>query len=158
GGIAWPTFRQWLGGGAVGACLVLMSNVAVVFAEKTLPSGITALFAAGTPLLIALFNRHRTHTTLGTQRAVGLALRTIGMFLLGGAALASVHSAAPLFMMALASVSWAVGSTYGRGWTQSSDVMTASATQMLVGGTLATLVGLITGEGAWLSAHTITWQ
>ena len=145
GGIAWPTRREWLGGGAVGTCLVLLSNVAVVFAEKTIPSGVTALFAAGTPLLIALFNGHRTGTSLGRRRAIGLALGTCGMILLGSATLAAVHNVAPLLLMGLASVAWAVGSTYGRGWGQAKDVMMASGTQMLIGGVLATLVGLATG-------------
>ena len=157
-GVAWPTVREWAGGGGVGACLVLLSNVAVVFAEKTIPSGVTALFAAGTPLLIALFNGHRTGTALGTRRAIGLALGTAGMVLLGSATFAAVHNVAPLFLMALASVAWAIGSTYGRGWGQSTDVMMASATQMLIGGLLAVLVGLAAGEGQWLQAHTITWQ
>lgn len=157
-GVAWPTRREWVGGGAVGACLVLLSNVAVVFAEKTIPSGVTALFAAGTPLLIALFNGHRTGTSLGRRRAVGLGLGTAGMFLLGSATLAAVHHVTPLLLMALASVAWAVGSTYGRGWGQANDVMVASATQMLIGGLLATLVGLAAGEGHWLESHTITWQ
>ena len=157
-GVPWPTRREWLGGGAVGACLVLLSNVAVVFAEKTIPSGVTALFAAGTPLLIALFNGHRTGTSLGTRRAIGLALGTTGMFLLASATLAAVHDVAPVLLMGLASVAWAVGSTYGRGWGQANDVMMASATQMLVGGILATLVGLAAGEGSWLQSHTITWQ
>jgi drug/metabolite transporter (DMT)-like permease len=158
GGIPFPTRRQWLGGGLVGVCLVLLSNVCVVFAEKSLSSGVTALFAAGTPLLIALFNGHRTGTSLGTRRAIGLALGTAGMVLLGSAAFAAVHAFTPLALMAIASLAWAVGSTYGRSWTQSSDVMMASATQMLVGGVLATLVGIASGELNWLHAHAITWQ
>ena len=157
-GVAWPTRREWLGGAGVGACLVLLSNVAVVFAERTIPSGVTALFAAGTPLLIALFNGHRTGTSLGRRRAFGLGLGTAGMILLGSATFASVHALAPLLLMALASIAWAIGSTYGRGWGQSADVMMASATQMLVGGVLATLVGLAAGEGHWIQSHTITWQ
>ncbi len=158
GGVAWPTPRQWLGGGAVGACLVLFSNAAVVFAEKSIPSGVTALFAAGTPLLIALFNGHRTGTSLGARRAAGLALGTVGMVLLGSATLAAVHNVAPLLLMALASFAWAIGSTYGQGWAQSADVMTASGTQMLIGGLLATAVGIAAGEGRWLQEHTVSWQ
>lgn len=158
GGVPFPTLRQWIGGGSVGICLVLLSNVCVVFAERSLSSGVTALFAAGTPLLIALFNGHRTGTSLGPRRAIGLALGTAGMVLLGSATFAAVHEATPLILMAVASVAWAVGSTYGRGWTQPTDVMMASGTQMLIGGVLATLVGVAAGELNWLHAHTITWQ
>ena len=155
-GVPFPTRRQWLGGGSVGICLVLLSNVCVVFAERSLSSGVTALFAAGTPLLIALFNGHRTGTSLGARRAAGLGLGTAGMVLLGSATFAAVHEATPLLLMALASVAWAVGSTYGRGWPQSGDVMMASATQMLVGGVLATVVGIAAGELTWLQAHSIS--
>ena len=155
-GVPLPTPRQWLGGGSVGVCLVLLSNVCLVFAERSLSSGVAALFAAGTPLLIALFNGHRTGTSLGPRRAIGLALGTAGMILLGSATFAAVHDVTPLLLMALASVAWAVGSTYGRGWTQSSDVMMASATQMLVGGALATLVGGAAGEWSWLHTHAIS--
>jgi drug/metabolite transporter (DMT)-like permease len=157
-GVPFPTPRQWLGGGSVGVCLVLLSNVCVVFAERKLSSGVTALFAAGTPLLIALFNGHRTGTSLGRRRAVGLALGTAGMILLGSATFAAVHAITPLLLMAMASVSWAVGSTYGRGWSQPADVMMASGTQMLVGGVLATLVGVAAGEMSVLHGHAITWQ
>lgn len=157
-GVPFPTARQWLGGGAVGVCLVVLSNVALVFAERKLSSGVTSLFAAGTPLLIALFNGHRTRTTLGARRGFGLVLGTAGMFLLAGAAFAAVHDVVPLLLMALASLAWAIGTTYGQGWPQSADVMTASATQMLVGGILASCIGIAAGELHWLDSHTITWQ
>jgi drug/metabolite transporter (DMT)-like permease len=154
--VPWPTARQWLGAGAVGACLVLLSNVALVLALRSIPSGVTALFAAGTPLLIALFNGQRTRTSLGPRRATGLVMGTIGMTLLASATLAAVHHAAPLLLMALASVAWAVGATWGQDWGQPRDVMTASAVQMLVGGVLASAVGFAAGEGNWLQTHTIS--
>lgn len=154
--IPWPTPREWLGSGAVGACLVLLSNVALVLALRSIPSGVTALFAAGTPLLIALLNGQRTRTSLGPRRAVGLVMGTVGMTLLASATLAAVHHAAPLLLLGLASIAWAVGSTYGQEWGQPRDVMTASAVQMLVGGVLASLVGLAAGEGNWLHAHVIS--
>lgn len=157
-GVPFPTARQWIGSGSVGVCLVVLSNVALVFAERKISSGVASLFAAGTPLLIALFNGHRTRTTLGTRRAIGLVLGTAGMILLGSAAFASVHDVMPLLLMALASLAWAIGTTYGQGWPQSTDVMTASATQMLVGGVLATLIGIAAGELRWLDTHTISWQ
>jgi drug/metabolite transporter (DMT)-like permease len=156
GGVAWPTRAEWIGAGCVGACLVLLSNAALVFAERSIPSGMTALFAAGTPLLIAIFNSHRTGTALGVRLTAGLVLGTIGMIVLGSATLAAVHEVLPLLLLALASVAWAVGTTYGQGWRLPRDVMTASAVQMLVGGVLASLVGIAAGEGHWLQTHTIT--
>ena len=158
GGIPLPTRRQWLGAAGVGICLVLLSNVSVVWAERKLASGVVALFAAGTPLLIALLNGQRTHTRLGRRRAIGLALGTAGMVLLASAAFATVHDVRPLLLMALASSAWAVGSTYGRGWGQPPDLLMASAAQMLVGGTLALFTGVVAGDIGWLQTHAISWQ
>jgi len=155
GGVSLPTRREWLGAGGVGVCLVLLSNSSVVWAERRLASGVVALFAAGTPLLIATFNGHRTRTRLGRRRRIGLGLGTAGMVLLASATFAAVHEVPPLLLLALASSSWAVGSTFGRGWGQPSDLLMASAAQMLVGGALALLAGIATGDIAHLQAHAI---
>ena len=152
-GVAWPTRREWLGGAGVGACLVLLSNVAVVFAERTIPSGVTALFAAGTPLLIALFNGHRTGTSLGRRRAFGLGLGTAGMILLGSATFASVHALTPLLLMALASIAWAIGSHSGNPHVAGkgkSGVLVALGAAFLIGGATF-LVNFFNTQGGHLS-------
>jgi drug/metabolite transporter (DMT)-like permease len=155
-GVAMPTLREWRGSIAVGACLVLLSNVPVVWVEPKVASGIVAVFAAGTPLLIALFNGRRTGIPLGRQRAVGLVLGTAGIILLGSATFRAVHDPIPLMLLGLASVSWAIGSTYGRGWPQPDDHLMASAAQMLAGGSLALLVGVLSGETSGAVVHGIT--
>ena len=66
-----PTPREWLGVAGVGACLVLLSNVPIVWAERHIASGVVALFAASSPLMIAFFNGRRTGTSLGRRRALG---------------------------------------------------------------------------------------
>ena len=125
--------------------------------QRSIPSGVTALFAAGTPLLIALFNGQRTRTSLGPRRAVGLVMGTVGMTLLASATFAAVHHAAPLLLLGLASVAWAVGATYGQEWGQPRDVMTASAVQMLVGGVLASARRPSPPARCnWLQPHTIS--
>ena len=146
GRVPFPTARQWIGAGAVGFCLVTLSNVSVVTAEQTLPSGVVALFASGTPLLIALLNRRRTGTPLGPRRAAGLALGAVGMILLAGAMFSAVHRVTPILLMALASCAWATGSTYGRGWGSPPDLLMASAAQMLVGGMAALLAAHLAGD------------
>src|SRR4051794_36689165 len=49
-----PTRRQWLDNTFVGTCLLLGGNGLVCIAEKTIPSGITALVLGIVPLFIVL--------------------------------------------------------------------------------------------------------
>ncbi len=151
-----PTLRQWPGVAGVGLCLVVLSNVPVVWAERRIASGTVALFAASSPLMIAFFNGHRTGTPLGRRRALGLALGTVGMILLGSATFALVHDPLPLAVLALASLSWSIGSTYGRDWGQPRDLLMASASQMLTGGLIALAIAFLSGEVRHLDLHAVS--
>ena len=151
-----PTPREWLGVTGVGACLVLISNVAIVWSERHIASGIVALFSASSPLMIAFFNGRRTGTSLGRRRAMGLALGTVGLVLLASATFAAVPEVLPLVVLLSASLSWSVGSTYGRDWGQPRDLLMASAGQMLMGGVLAMTVSLLSGELRHLDIHAVS--
>lgn len=151
-----PTSREWLGMAGVGTCLVLLSNVPIVWAERHIASGVVALFSASSPLMIAFFNGRRTGTTLGRRRAMGLALGTVGLVLLASATFAAVPQPLPLVVMVLASLSWSIGSTYGRDWGQPRDLLMASAGQMLAGGLLAMTVSLLSGELSQLDIHAVS--
>jgi drug/metabolite transporter (DMT)-like permease len=155
-GTALPTLRQWPGVIGVGACLVVLSNVPVVWAERHLPSGTVALFAAVSPLMIAFFNGRRTGTALGSRRAMGLALGTVGMVLLGSASFELSHEVMPLVVLGVASLSWSIGSTYGRDWGQPTDWLMSSASQMFAGGMLALVVSLAAGEMRSLDVHAVS--
>jgi len=155
-GIPLPTSREWLGVAGVGACLVLLSNVPIVWAERHIASGVVALFAASSPLMIAFFNGRRTGTSLGRRRALGLALGTVGVVLLASATFAAVPQPLPLAVLVLASLSWSIGSTYGRDWGQPRDLLMASAGQMLAGGLLAMTVSLVSGELGQLDIHAVS--
>ncbi len=155
-GTRFPTAREWLGVTGVGACLVLVSNVSVVWAERHIASGVVALFSASSPLMIAFFNGRRTSTSLGRRRAMGLALGTVGLVLLASATFAAVPEVLPLVVLLTASLSWSVGSTYGRDWGQPRDLLMASAGQMLMGGLLALTVSLVSGELSRLDIQAVS--
>ena len=151
-----PVGREWLGAAGVGLCLVALSNALIVWIEQRVASGLVALFAAGSPLLIALFTRHRTGVPLGARRIGGLALGTIGLALLGSATFAVVHDVPRLLALGLAMVSWAVGATYGRGWPHASDLLVSSGAQMFAGGLIAMVAGLALGEVTALDVHAVS--
>jgi drug/metabolite transporter (DMT)-like permease len=154
-GARFPIGREWLGAAAVGFCLVTLSNALIVFVEQRIASGIVALFAAGSPLLIALFTRHRTGVPLGHRRIAGLALGTIGLALLGSATFAAVHDVPRLVVLGVAMVAWAVGATYGRDWPHAGDLLMSSGAQMFAGGVIALAVGAALGELASFDVHAV---
>ena len=53
-GARWPTARQWFSNAIIGVLLLLGGNGLVVFAELTIPSGLTALLIGMGPLFIVL--------------------------------------------------------------------------------------------------------
>jgi drug/metabolite transporter (DMT)-like permease len=141
-----PTRREWLGATGVGICLIVLSNAPIVWVERQVDSGMVALFAAMTPILIAVFNRRRTGIAIGPRRVTGMALGTLGLVVLASATLQVTTHPLPLLVILVAITSWAFGSTFGRDWPQPSDVLMQSGAQMLAGGTIALALGLVRGE------------
>lgn len=151
-----PVGRQWLGAAGVGLCLVALSNALIVWVEQRIASGVVALFAAGSPLLIALFTRHRTGVPFGARRIGGLALGTVGLAVLGSATFAVVQDVPRLSALGIAMVAWAIGATYGRDWPHASDLLASSGAQMFAGGVIAILVGFVLGEFTSFDVHAVT--
>ncbi len=157
-GTPFPKGREWLGAFGVGLCLVALSNALIVWVEQRVPSGVVALFAAGSPLLISLFTRQRTGVPLGTRRVIGLGLGTIGLLLLGSETFAAIPDPLRLAMIALAMIAWAVGATYGRDWPQTRNLLMGSGAQMFAGGWIAIVAGLLLGEANHFVVEAVSWQ
>ena len=130
----------------MGTCLVVLSNAPLVWVERHIDSGVVALFTAMSPLLIAVFNRSRLQSPIGRHRLIGLALGTVGIAILAGTTLSNISHPLPLVVLMLSVASWSFGVTFGRDWPQPRDLIINSGAQMLAGGVLATLVGLLSGE------------
>src|SRR5690606_6355412 len=143
-----PTRREWLGATGVGICLVVLSNAPIVWVERTVDSGLVALFTAASPILISVFTRMRTGIPIGRRKIAGIAFGSVGIAMLAGATLEATADPWPLVVVLLAVASWAFGSTYGLGWPQPRNLMMQSGAQMATGGVLAFLVGIIAGEFA----------
>lgn len=157
-GTAFPKSREWLGAAGVGLCLVTLSNALIVWVEQRVPSGVVALFAAGSPLLISLLTWQRTGTPLGTRRLIGLALGTVGLVLLGSETFAAIPDPLRLGMIALAMIAWAIGATYGRDWPQTRNLLMGSGAQMFAGGWIAIVAGVLLGEANHFDASAVSWQ
>lgn len=158
-----PDWRAWLPLILIGTLLVTGGNGLVVVSEQRVPSGLAALIVAGMPLWVALFERTIPGgEPLGVGRVAGLLVGFAGLAFLfaGHNAIAGVcvgagsHCAAGqpavpllyLLAVALAEVSWALGSVLSRRIRLPRDKVLTSAMSMIAGGAVATLLSVVTGE------------
>jgi drug/metabolite transporter (DMT)-like permease len=148
------SLRDWKVLAITGLFLLLGGNAVVVWAEQHVESGAASVFVAAVPLWAAFFDAlWPGGTTVFTWRVgVGLALGFLGSALLAGVTpgeLLSADLSGPV-ALTLASASWAFGTVYSKRNPTGTTPYAASAVQMLAGGAVITLLGLVLGEaGQW---------
>lgn len=144
-----PLREHWRMGILSGTFLMLGGNGGVTWAEQYVASSITALVIATTPLWAALLPwliRKGPAPNLLTM--VGIAIGTAGVALLaltpGG-----VDDRTRTFgfiAIILATLSWTIGSLWGRALPQPKNPMMTCALQMFCGGATQILASLLLGE------------
>ncbi len=161
-----PIWREW-GAASVLAVPIFVLDYGLVFwAERRVPSGVTAVMMATIPVFMTLSEM----VFMKTQRLTGRLGSALVVGMLGVGVLVS-HSAglgdAPIdpwgaFALIIAAVSWAIGSAVTRKLPLPASKAMSSGAQMLAGGVLLTAIALVLGEfrgfqvravsmGAWLS-------
>ncbi len=142
-GMPMPTRVQWGNAAVVGVLLLMFGNGMVNLAEKTVPSGIAAVAVASAPLWMGVFAAMRGERPSRLEW-VGLGIGFLGVLWLNSG---SSLSTAPRGLLALlvASLAWSFGSIWSRGRDLPSPFMGAAA-QMICGGLVMCLVGLLFGE------------
>lgn len=153
----WPHWRSAL---IVGAFLLLGGNGGVVWAEQTVPSGLTALIVAIVPLWLVLFDWLRgTGSRPGLGVILGILLGFAGVGLLvgpgglgGGETIDPVGAA----VVVLASILWAAGSIYARYADLPASQTLATGMEMFAGGILLLAAATATGEWGRLDAGAIS--
>ena len=127
-------------------------NVALVFVEKTVPSGLASLMWAGIPLFVALAEMILPGgEPLPGRGWVGIALGFAGLGLLVLPSLQSGLAGDRLLLIALGemlagTVSWAAGSILSRRSRLPVNSVVAAAWQMVAAGVLSTLLGTALGQ------------
>jgi drug/metabolite transporter (DMT)-like permease len=157
----WPSRRQWLDYALVGVLLLAGGNALVMWAEKTVPSGIAALIVASVPMWITFLDGLRPGGQPWTVRVwVGTLIGLLGVALValpeGG-----VQAGHWLAVMALqvACISWTVGSLYAQSVPTRLPLFSASAVEMLAGSAALFLESRLVGEdlAAFATASPVTW-
>jgi drug/metabolite transporter (DMT)-like permease len=164
-GVRMPAAGSWPALVILGILLLGFGNGGVVWAEQTVPSGLTAVLVAMSPFWMVGIDALTAHgEPITGRRAAGLIIGFCGIVLLvwpeihvsdsGRAFLGGVIAAQ------LACFGWALGSTYSRrrGHTAARDesVLVTAAFEMLFGGLFLMTIGTMRGEAAWLTFNART--
>jgi drug/metabolite transporter (DMT)-like permease len=161
-----PTGREWFSASLLGVLIFVLDYGLVFWAERRVPSGITAVMMATIPLFMALSEILFLRTQKLTAR-LGFAL-LVG---LGGVAVLVSHSlsfgdvpvdTSGAIALVVAAMSWSVASALTRKLPLPASKPMSSGAQMLCGGVLLTLTAAALGEfrgfhpqtasrGAWMA-------
>ncbi len=151
-----PSPKCWGPAMIAGGFLLLGGNGNVVWAERYVPSGLASLFIATVPLLMVLLEWRWRKTPRPSFRVfLGIGIGFIGVLLMMAPdilhlGLRRVHLGGALLLL-LASICWSIGSVYSRTADLPKSPYMSTAMQMISGGFLLMLMGLIQGEYAQCS-------
>ena len=141
--------RAQLGGAAlVGMLLLAGGNGLVVLAERTVPSGLTALVVASVPLWIVVFRLiagDRVRASLVAGVLVGFS--GVAFLVIPRGASGEVDPLG-LLTVIVATFSWALGTFASPRLRMPRDPLASTALQMLAGGALLVVVAVAIGEPA----------
>jgi drug/metabolite transporter (DMT)-like permease len=152
-GDAMPRDRRTLATLAfVGFLLVAVGNLAVVWAEQWVPSGLAALLVATSPFWMALIEALRRGGERLTRRGlVGMIIGFAGVAALvmpGGSGVPwSVNFLLGALAIQIGGGAWQFGSAVSKYQMAHVPPVTSAALQMLFGGVIVTIVGFAIGEG-----------
>jgi len=154
--LLWPP-RTMMILGVVGLFLLSGSNVALVYAEKTVPSGLASLVLAAIPLFVALAEMLLPGgEPLPARGWLGIALGFAGLAALVWPSLRTGFSGdytrlAAFGVLLSGALAWTVGSILSRHARLPVNSFVAAAWQMLIAGAFSTLLG--TALGQWPDFH-----
>jgi len=149
------TRRRWRDAFIVGALLIVGGTALVGWAELSVPSGITSLILATTPLWMVLMESAIESKQAPSPRViVGVMVGIVGLGVLVGPSLVSPDGDLKLLgvaSLALAALTWSLGAMFSRRAALSPSPARASGMQMIAGALLSVLVGFAMGEHRVLS-------
>lgn len=146
----------------VGLLMVGVGNVAVVWSEQYVPSGLAALLVATAPFWMALIEAFRTGgERLGVRGIIGMLIGFAGVAMLVTPRGAGGSWGPMLLVGALVvqvgSIGWQLGSVHGKYNLKHVPLLASAALQMLFGGVIVSIVGLAVGETSRFSLNPRTF-
>ena len=139
----------------IGFLMVGVGNLAVVWAELWVPSGLAALLVATAPFWMAIIERFRSSgERVSLQSGIGMTLGFVGVALLVSPGISgkwSINFLLGALAIQVGGICWQLGSAHGKYNLAHVPLMASAALQMLFGGTIVTVVGFAIGEASSFS-------
>lgn len=157
-----PSRRAWLAMAPIGLLMLAVGNGAVVWSERTVPSGLAALLVATVSFWTVLLEAVRPGGRRPTAGVWwGLAVGFVGLITLVGPGALSGHAPVKPFgasLLVLGSLAWAIGSLLSveTGKKQLCSPTMATALQMICGSAWLALAGTVRGEWSLLDLTTVS--
>ena len=152
-----PPVSRWGGIVLMGFLLLGIGNGGVVYAEQWVPSGLAAVLVATAPFWMAGVEAAAGSGDRMTARTwVGLLVGFLGIIVLVWPELSLRSTNSRYFLLGvvllqIASFGWSLGSSYSRRYARNDHVLGTTALQMLAGGIILGLAGLVRGEWSRLA-------
>ena len=158
GGAA-PARIEWRNAIITGGLLLTIGNGGVTWAEQVIPSSVTALVVALTPLWMVLFDWLRP----GGMRPRPFVIAGLAVGFMGVALLARGHGDHPgpaygwgIAALLAASMSWAFGSIFNKQARKPASPLLGVAMQMIAGGGFLLVLALARGDAVQFSTGRVT--
>ena len=152
-----PPVRMWGPLLLLGVLMNVVGNGFVVFAQQSVPSGLTAVLIATTPFWSALTERLLPNGDRFSARALaGLSIGFSGIVILVWPEMSQGGAGGRAFVIGviaiqLACVGWVVGTSYARRHELGDDPLPSTALQMVFSGVLLLTAATVRGDWAQLS-------
>lgn len=155
-----PERQLWPSALLLGALFFLLGNGGVSWAETRLPSGLTALLAATSPLFTAVFESARggwRRPPLRVLAGIIAGLGGVTLLIAPGEFIGGAHAdLAGAAAITLAALAWAAGSVASHAKPLQASPALATGMKMLSGGVLLILAGLLAGEAGRITPAIFT--
>jgi drug/metabolite transporter (DMT)-like permease len=153
---------QWPKAFIIGALLLLCGNGGVTWAEKYIATGLAALLVATEPLWVVMLNWIISRKRPSAKVLLGVFIGLAGVGLLVSDGLSRVEAGSVLSfagsaVVLVSSFAWAAGSVYANHRPIKGSTSMAAGMQMMAGGSLLLLLGVVAGDVPHLSTMNPSW-
>jgi drug/metabolite transporter (DMT)-like permease len=151
-----PTAPQWRNAAVLGGLMLVLGIGTVSWAEQRVPSGLTALIVATVPLWLVVFHWLSGGPRPGPVGVLGIAVGFAGVGLLVQPGAHGGVDPVGAGVLCLSTISWSIGTLYGRRADLPESPLLTTGMEMLAGGVMNIAVGVAAGETARLHLAAIS--
>lgn len=146
-GVPMPTRLEWKNAVVLGAVLFMINNGAIIWAQaEGLPSGIASLMIATVPMWIVIFSWLRTRQRPSWAVLIGVIVGFVGIALLLNPGESGSFNPLVALVVVGGAAAWSLGALLSKGLAQPGSPILSTGMQLITGGGMLLIVGILIGE------------